>query len=387
MNEKKIEEILKNIGSENMPADVQKIAEETSAQFSKTLMQSRQLTLWSIIMKSPITKLAAAAVIIIAAFFGANQFFGGTVTFAQVVQPILNARTVAFDFIVGDEKTGPVIHDIVVGSRIRRTTQDAKNIMIIDIDSAKMLTLDPETKGAAYVDIKGYLLEGTKGLLWLVRNIVADLKEAPVLELGKRQIDGRTAIGFFVKQHRPHLELTIWADQETASPVRIEMLMGQSFYILKNIEFDVPVDESLVSMDVPDGYTLLEAELDMSGFSEEDFIEILRLWAELLLDGKFPEKMSVEYIINQTSMIGEKINQLDITDEQKIKLHMAAARGFLFFQHLDPTHTDWHYAGKAVKLGDAETAVFWYQPEGSETYRVIYGDLSVEDVAPENLPK
>ena len=332
-------------------------------------------------MKSPITKLAAAAVIIIAAFFAVNQFFDGAVTFAQVIQPILNARTVVFDFIVGDEKTAPVIHDIVVGSRIRRTTQNAKTIMIIDLDSAKMLTLDPDTKGAAYVDIKGPLQEGTKGLLWFVRNIVTDLKEAPVLELGQRQIDGRMAIGFFVEQHKPHLELTIWADQETALPIRIEMLIGQSFYILKNIEFDVPVDESLVSMDVPDGYTLYEAELDMSEFKEEDFIETLRLWAELLLDGQFPEKMSVEYIMNQTGMIGEKIDQLDITDEQKIKLHMAAARGFLFFQHLDPTHTDWHYAGKDVMLGDAETAVFWYQPKGSKTYRVIYGDLHVEDVA------
>jgi hypothetical protein len=48
---------------------------------------------------------------------------------------------------------------------------------------------------------------------------------------------------------------------------------------------------------------------------------------------------------------------------------------------------EWHYAGNGVKFGDAETAIFWYQPEGSETYRVIYGDLSVKDVAAENLPK
>ena len=38
-------------------------------------------------------------------------------------------------------------------------------------------------------------------------------------------------------------------------------------------------------------------------------------------------------------------------------------------------------------IGDAGKAIYWYQPEGSETYRVIYGDLSVKDVTPENLPK
>jgi hypothetical protein len=31
--------------------------------------------------------------------------------------------------------------------------------------------------------------------------------------------------------------------------------------------------------------------------------------------------------------------------------------------------------------------IFWYHPEGSEIYRVIYGDLRVEDVAPEDLPE
>jgi hypothetical protein len=30
--------------------------------------------------------------------------------------------------------------------------------------------------------------------------------------------------------------------------------------------------------------------------------------------------------------------------------------------------------------------VCWYKPVGSQTYRVVYGDLSVRDVAPEDLP-
>ena len=49
--------------------------------------------------------------------------------------------------------------------------------------------------------------------------------------------------------------------------------------------------------------------------------------------------------------------------------------------------TEWHYAGTGVKLGDAETAILWYRPQGSHTYHVIYGDLSIADVAPEDLPK
>ena len=92
-----------------MPADVHKLAEETARDFTKTLMQTRQpkhYVLWEYIMRSKITKLAAAAVIIIAVVFGLSQFFGGTVTFAEVIKPILNARTVVFDFVVGREETG-----------------------------------------------------------------------------------------------------------------------------------------------------------------------------------------------------------------------------------------------------------------------------------------
>jgi hypothetical protein len=39
----------------------------------------------------------------------------------------------------------------------------------------------------------------------------------------------------------------------------------------------------------------------------------------------------------------------------------------------------------ATLCGDTDKAVFWYQPKDAETYRVIYGDLSVEDVAPESI--
>lgn len=340
------------------------------------------------IMKSRITKLAAAAVIIIAVLIGIHQLGGGTVTFADVIKPILNARTVVLDFIVGSEETGPVMHDIVVGSRIRRTISNMDTIMIIDLDSAKMLTLDPPSKVAAYVDIQGPLREGTKNLVEFVRNAVIRVKDQPdipVQELGQREIDGRKAVGFLVRGHNE--QITIWADSRTAQPIRIEMLLGQTLYILKNIEFDVPVDESLVSMDVPAGYTSSAKEFDMRQFTEQDFITVLRLWAEHLLGGSFPQSLTVGDLMSLTPRMGEKIGQLNISDQEKTQLGMTMGRGFVFFQQLDPTGATWHYAGSGVKLGDASKAVFWYQPKGSATCRVIYGDLSVKDVAPENLPK
>ena len=65
---------------------------------------------------------------------------------------------------------------------------------------------------------------------------------------------------------------------------------------------------------------------------------------------------------------------------------MGFAKGMLFHQ-IQESQGQWKYAGSGVKLGDADKAIFWYQPKDSQTYRVIYGDLSVKDVAPESLPK
>lgn len=343
-------------------------------------------------MRSGITKLAAAAAIIVVAVVGIHQLggplAGGTVTFADVIEPILNARTVVLDFIVGSEETGTVMQDLIAGSKIRRTFSNMETILIIDIDNAKMLTLDPVGKSAVYMDIQGPLQEGTKSYLGLVRDIVSEIVDnpnIPVQGLGEREIDGQRAVGFLLSE--PKIKLTIWADAETAAPIRIEMLMGQSQTIIKNIEFDVPVDESLVSMDIPDGYTLHEGELDYTDFDEQDFIIILQFWAEHVLGGNFPDSVSAKDILKMRPALRQKIDQLNISDEEKMQIGAAMGRGFIFFRQLEFSDTDWHYVGKGVELGDANTAVFLYRPEGSEYYRVMFGDLHIEEVAPENLPQ
>jgi hypothetical protein len=346
-------------------------------------------SIWRIIMKSPITKLAAAAAIIIAVTVGILQFGSGTITWAKVIEPILNARTIVLDLVVGSEETGVVVHDIIVGSKIRRTIPNM-GLAIIDLDNARVLRLDPPDKSAVYMDIQGPFQRGMKNYLGLVRDIVADMEnhpEWPVQELGHRWIDGQRAVGFLLSVSEPKIKLTIWADAETAAPIRIEMLMGQSQTIIKNIEFDVPVDESLVSMDIPDGYTLHEGELDYTDFDEQDFIIILQFWAEHVLGGNFPDSVSAKDILKMRPALRQKIDQLNISDEEKMQIGAAMGRGFIFFRQLEFSDTDWHYVGKGVELGDANTAVFLYRPEGSEYYRVMFGDLHIEEVAPENLPQ
>jgi hypothetical protein len=390
MSRENIEEILKKLGSEEVPGDVQKIAEETVRDFSKTLEQTKQpkhYVLWEYIMRSRITKLAAAVVIVIAVVVGVSHFFGGTVTFAEVIEPILNAKTAVLDVIIGNEEDNvPVIHDMVMGSRIRRTLSNMpENVSIIDLEKGKILVLTAPTKEAVYVDLKG--LPSVPNYMDRLRNVIRKLQDSPDFsfeELGERDIGGQKLIGF--RAANPLLDVTIWADPRNILPVRIEQIEGQMKVICKNLHFDAPMDESLFSMDVPEGYKLQQTQIDLMGSTEQDFIEGLRVRAEVFGDGTFPEGVAVEDYLKDAPVIGKKMGELGLSEKEQGELGMKLAKHLLFIRFFKG-EGEWHYAGKGVKLGDAETAIFWYQPKDSQTYRVIYGDLSVKDVALENLPK
>ena len=99
MNNENIKEILKSIGAEAVPADVQKLAQETSNNFSKSLtpaQQPRQHILLEYIMRSKLPKLAAAAVIVIAVTIGLNITGRDGVAWAQLVEHVEQIKTVAY---------------------------------------------------------------------------------------------------------------------------------------------------------------------------------------------------------------------------------------------------------------------------------------------------
>jgi hypothetical protein len=181
--------------------------------------------------------------------------------------------------------------------------------------------------------------------------------------------------------------LKIWADPETALPIRIELTLGQAFTVMKNFQFDPEIDESLVNMDVPDGYALAETEFDMTDVTEESFIESLRIWAKVIRDGTFPDEIGTENVMKLVPVLGQKMMALNLSEQEATQMGMNFGKGMIFLQTLDTGGSDWSYTGQGVKLGDASKPVFWYKPDGSDTYRVIYGDLSVKDVAEGDLPK
>jgi len=257
--------------------------------------------------------------------------------------------------------------------------------MIVDPENSRMLVLNDEENSAGYVDISGTVGEQHQSFLKFLRYVVTKLKDNHE-NLGEQEIDGQKAVVF--EAGGPNEGIKIWADPETALPIRIELTLGQmSTTILKNFQFDPEIDESLVNMNVPDGYALAEAEFDMTDVTEESFIESLRIWAKVIRDGTFPDSIGTENVMKMVPVLGQKMMGLNLPEQEATQMGMNFGKGMIFLQTLDTGGSDWSYTGQGVKLGDASKAVFWYLPNGSDTYRVIYGDLSVKDVAAGDLPK
>ena len=341
------------------------------------------------IMRSRITKLAAAAVIIIA-ILTTIHFLGSPIegiAWADVVRPILTARTVVFNVEGENIPTTRVMNMGTQRVRGEVLSPDGKTVqvIVIDYDTFRMLTLIPNQKKAVVIDLKD-IPEKPENVLEELRNMVTEIQNDPnvsVEPLGEKEIDGRIAKGF--RATGPDGEMTVWADPQTALPIRMEQKWRQMQFVCTDFQFDIEMDESLFSMEIPEGYSELpSAELPIASSTEQDLVESLRIWAEVILDGVFPRDLSTQVYVDDVKKNREKFATLQ--DEQKLELAMKMGPGFIFFQLLK-AENDWHYVGKNVKLGDSESPVCWYRPEGSETYRVIYGDLSVKNVASENLQK
>lgn len=403
-NDKRFSKLLSTIEKGDVFPDKQFLAQlrdlsakefETCSVESKDHSQAKTLSIWRIIMKTKITKFAAAAVIIIAVLIGINQFGGSidmaSVAWGKIVDPIMTARTVVFNVVMGQGENVPNTRTMNNGTQRLRNeilSPDGKTIQaiqIVDFDTLQILTLVPQNKTTLLTNLKD-LPEEPGNLLEEMRNAITELQEDPnfsVELLGEQELDGQ--ITTVIRATGPDGEFKVWADPQTHLPIRIEQKWRQMEFALTNFEFDVELDDLLFSMDIPEGYSEpRETTLSIEGATEQDLIVTLRMWAEIILDGTFPTDFNGQVYLDDCKRNRQKFAKL--TDEESLKLAQKLQPGFIFVLTLKDEN-DWHYVGKDVKLGDGEAPICWYKPTGSHIYHVIYGDLTIEYVRLEDLPK
>jgi len=344
------------------------------------------------IMKSPITKLAAAAVIIIAVLIGIHQIGGGgSVVFAQVAQQLHNARTMTYSVVTHTPvKNMPTVRTEMAFKEpayMRTTTADGF-ITVIDWTQVRGISLWPSRKQFIDFEASNYRHDPAQDPFVVIEKLRALPCQADEV-LGEKEIDGRVLQGFRVNQE--NVTNTVWIDPQTGQLVRVEMEFTDApgmNKIMTDFQFNVELDDSLFSLTPPDGFTRLGIQADVSTVTEQDLIEYLQMWSTWTKDGTFPPTFNpIELPKVTAEMIKQgKFGEGETSEQQRHAEAMQMYRGIMFVAQL-PAESNWRYAGENVRYGDVDTPIFWYRPKDSQTYRVIYGDLSVKDVAPENLPK
>jgi outer membrane lipoprotein-sorting protein len=357
-------------------------------QHIKLKTTSTSQSIWRVIMKSRITKLsAAAAVIIIAGIIGV-QFLTGTNAYAQVAEGLRKARTVVFTLITQDNQgNGETIKTDIAykePGHLRTTTVDGY-VCIVDFTSGKMISIVPQG-GYTLGEIDNTKKTSTGGYLASIeamKNLPAKADE----HLDPKEIDGIVCSGYRV--NLGDLTMTVWIDAKSGELVQMEQkyaIAPGMNKIIKNVKFDEVLDDSLFSLAPPAGFKSLGVELksDGSGETEETFIAWLRWWSNVTVDGTFPPRVA-----------GSEMAKIvmDMGQQGKFKEHawehidgQSMFRALLFVARL-PADSNWRYAGNGVKLNTPDTPIFWYRPAGSEKYRVIYADLTVREVTEDQLPK
>ncbi len=261
-------------------------------------------------------------------------------------------------------------------------------INISDWTAGKMIGLNTKTKQATVFNLMNISEEAKKGMQYgnqfeVLRQSLQAATTDPnskVVPLGEKQLNGRTVIG--IRFENPGMPMTLWADPETQYPVRIESTMvgpPKTKLVMKNYEFNVELDESLFSLEIPDGYEVIETDIDASPAIESDFITALRMCCEAA-DGEFPTGLDTVSIGKYSAMYLQHIGadlEKGPTGKQLQEI-VKLARGFQFVAML-PKESNAHYAGTGTKQGDKQRAIFWFKPADSEKYRVVFADLTIKE--------
>jgi hypothetical protein len=422
MNKENIEEILKSIGSESVPADVHKIAQETSNNFSKSLMQPRkprQHIILEFIMKSGIPKLAAAAVIVIAVLIGLNIISDDSgVAWGELVEHVEKIKTVVYQMrmkvkgMPGMPEDQPININMEAklaydqGFYIESSTAvENREILTknyILFDEGAIVAVIPKEKKYIRMTLTDELLAEMEKKNGDPRTTLKEMMKNEYTVLGRDVINGIEVEGIEVTD--PNLALQgagmfddftaqLWCDVETDLPVLMTMKGSASNgelvldMTMDNFQWDVEIDLAELEPNIPDDYELLvETEFGI-GNGAEEIVETLGFFAEFA-DGKYPSSLTGMTVVSEfTEALRTKLASDPSADEPSkevmgniIKLQTI---GMTYAAMVQDGNDPAYYGDKVTAEFPHAVLMRWKITD--DTYKVIFGDLSIKEVSIEEL--
>jgi len=349
-------------------------------------------------MRRPIPRFLAMAVpcvLLLAGWIFLREEKSAAAAFHTFANTLVTAKTARFDMEATITGQPPVKVKALYQAPARYRQIVGDIVSISDMQAGKMVTLNPKKKTALVVNLKGLAdvdkQGGENDLFGRLRNLLAnqDQSDNKYQVLGEKEIGGRRAVGF--RLDSPMAMVTLWGDPKTGLPVRIDTVMSGAPLMtrvettMSDFEIDVDLEASLFDTTPPEGYQVQTFEMNASPYREADLVEVLRIACDLN-EGKFPDHLdtatSQQFVLQAMRTNKQLSNEQAM--EKAMQLTSKIGRGFSFALQL-PETADAHYAGKGVIRDAKDTPVFWYRPEGSKTFLVIYADLTTKDMdaAPE----
>lgn len=404
--------------------------------FQETMLAPSQHHIGRVIMKSPLTKLAVAATVIVACVIGVSLWTStqSGIALADVLAQIEKAKSVRwnYSFMMSSDATpgkpsnwrerGMFLISQEWGQRVDRERTDPNGGQIplgetyfslqkktvIQIDHPSKRYTRTELDDASFRRVQeGLIRAGNPG------TYLKQIMKCKYESLGRSTVDGvevegfRTTdpnIGGFPGIKDPQVDEKLWVDVKTRMPVRIEQIGSgvaktggriSIHGVLDHIQWDLPLTGAEFEPPaVPNGYVIVADKLP-GPITEEGTIQGLKQCVELL--GKYPENISVappEGI--QSELDGSdspaaarlKDELKGLTEQDRINRLMEAGtplrRVYRFFMGLMEDRKDPAYYGKTVTPKDTDKVLMRWKLSDNE-YRVIYGDLHTETVSSDKL--
>jgi hypothetical protein len=273
-----------------------------------------------------------------------------------------------------------------------------------------MIMVTPQQKKYTRMEFDDDLLARMKKQNNDPREMIKQIMACEYTELGRSVIDGIEVEGFQTTDPAwaggagamESVKVTLWVDVETWLPVRAEMDFKvneqmQMHGVIYDYQWDVQADASQFEPVIPEDFTAFPADgMKMPGMTEEAAIEGLKFFAEI--SGKYPENLNLMNLMQEfgklkdsqspaAEQMRQKLKHAQ-SDEEKATQIMDMMRPFqslgMFYMTLVRDKKDPAYYGESVGPDDADAVLLRWKVSDDQ-YRVIYGDLTAQNVSAEQL--
>jgi hypothetical protein len=414
--ESRLEDLGRVLGTDAsmVPRVMDRIEQAPGDQPAETRTMKYESSIRRLVMNR-ISKFAAAAVIVIGVIVGYGTLKGtGGVSWAQVRQQVAASGTVTYTV----RKTGveqaqdlrvEVIQSSDYGTRMDTYLKgDLVGQAFTLMDEGVYVTLMPWNKQYTAVKLTDPLREEIRLSSADPTRMVDDFLQSEYTELGRREIDGIVVEGLESRElmlapalftgtiaslsstsgHPGAVTAQLWVEVATGWPVELTLDITtegqeQVQIVLSDFQWDVELAPEALVREIPADYKAL-ATVDVGGLeSGEEIVEALAYFAEIS-GGTYPTNLTVRDVVGELGAIYQTLDAQgaapEMDDNLMIKLKFAAA----YVGELDGEGKEPVYYGDTVTAADADKVLLRWKLSDTQ-YRVIFGDLRIEDVSPERL--